>query len=181
MLPQSPQPKRPPGLSSRRFRAGLSILEVFIALAVLGTVSAGVYVGFNEVNAYSVSSRLYSEAHAVAQNQIDVILSKGPFNVTSTPYRVPPELALTTEPNGAPKTTVKPNVFVYTDPVSGKVVVTGTMSTRITNLPIQQTYPVSSPSVTSPLNIRRATVTVSYTFRNKPYNVVLETLRTADQ
>ena len=155
-------------------------MEIFVALSVLGTISAGVYVGFNEVNAYSVSSRLYSEAQAVAQNQIDIILSKGPFNVTSTPYRVPPELALMTEPNGAPKTTVKPDVFVYRDPVSGKVIVTGTMTTTITNVPVQQTYPISPP-VTSPLNVRRATVTVSYTFRNKPYNVVLETMRTADQ
>ena len=141
-------------------------MEVFIALAVLGTISAGVYIGFNEVNAYSVSSRLYSEAQAVAQNQIDLILSKGPFDPRTN--RIPAILQL-----GA---TTTPNVFVYRDPVSGREVVTGTMTTTITNANMQMTYAGS----TTDLNVRRATVTVNYRFRNKDYAVSLDTLRTAD-
>ena len=146
-----------------------TLVEIVIALGVLGTMSAGAYVGFNAINAYAVSSRLYSEAHAVAQNQIDLILSKGPFDLTTNPPRIPAVLAL--------GTTVKPNVFIYRDSVSGTAVVTGTMSTTVTEYPATMTY----ASKTRDLNIRKATVTVSYAWRNKDYRVTMETLRTADQ
>src|SRR4051794_26421432 len=62
-------------------RAGFSLVEIVIALAVLGTMAAGVYLGFNAVNTYAVSSRCYSEALTAAQNQIDLTLSKEPFDV----------------------------------------------------------------------------------------------------
>jgi prepilin-type N-terminal cleavage/methylation domain-containing protein len=186
--------------SSRRVRgpfigrallAGFTLVEIVIALAVLGTMAGGCYIGFNAVNAYAVSSRLYSEAQAVAQNQIDLILSKGPFNITSVVngfYRVPlvlcmdpataagPECKETAATTG-PHTQVTPNVFIYRDPVTGRVLVTGTMSTTITAVPATLTY----GGVTSNLNIRRATVKVNYSWRNKNYEVALDTLRTADQ
>lgn len=162
-------------------RGGFALMEVFIALAVLGTIAAGAYIGFNEVNAYAVSSRLYSEAQAVAQNQIDLILSRGPFNITSVPQRVPDELKLDSQRSPAGPL-VTPNVFVYTDPVTGKVVVTGSMTTSITDANAFMAFPTPTPGATpTPLNVRRATVTVSYTFRNKNYNIIMETLRTADQ
>ena len=59
-----------------RERLAFTLAEVVIALAVLGTMSAGCYVGFNSINTYAISSRLYSEALTAAQNQIDLILSK---------------------------------------------------------------------------------------------------------
>ena len=65
-------------------RAGFTLVEVVIALAVLGTMASGVYIGFNAINTYAVSSRLYSEAQTAAQNQIDLILSKEPFDSSSS-------------------------------------------------------------------------------------------------
>jgi prepilin-type N-terminal cleavage/methylation domain-containing protein len=150
-------------------RSAFTLVEVVIALGVLGVMSGGAYIGFNTINAYAVSSRLYSEAQAVAQNQIDLILSKGPFNITSTPNKVPAILTL--------GTATQPNVFVYNDPVSGQVIVTGTMTTKIEDPGLTQTY----MSKTTSLSMRKATVTVSYQFRNKNYAVVMHTLRTADQ
>ncbi len=83
--------------------------------------------------------------------------------------------------DGGPKspghTTTTPNVFIYQDPVSGKVVVTGTMDTTVADTGITQTF----AGATTNLNVRRATVTVSYAFRNKNYAVSMDTLRTADQ
>lgn len=64
-------------------RAAFTLVEIVIALAVLGTMAAGVYLGFNSINTYAVSSRLYSEALTAAQNQIDLILSKEPFDTTA--------------------------------------------------------------------------------------------------
>jgi hypothetical protein len=142
-------------------------MEVVMALAVLGTMGAGAYVGFNSLNTYAVSSRLYSEAQTAAQNQIDLILSKEPFDVTNN--KIPAVLAL--------GTTITPNVFIYTDPVSGNVVVTGTMTTTITDTGSTMNF----TGVNTNLNVRRATVTVSYTYRNKTYNVSMDTARAADQ
>lgn len=154
---------------SVRCAAAFSLVEIVIALAVLGTMASGCYIGFNAINEYSVSSRLYSEAQAVCQNQIDLILSKEPFDVTTNPQKIPSVLAL--------GTTTVPNVFIYRDPVSGKVVVTGNMTTTISDVGATMTF----AGTTANLNVRRATVTVSYTFRNRTYNVSMDTLRTADQ
>lgn len=142
-------------------------MEVVMALAVLGTMAGGCYVGFNSINTYSISSRLYSEAQTCVQNQIDLILSKDPFDVTTN--KVPTVLTL--------GTTTTPNVFIYQDPVSGNVVVTGTMTTTITDTGSTMNFTGSTQN----LNIYRATVTVSYAFRGKNYSVSMDTMRTADR
>jgi prepilin-type N-terminal cleavage/methylation domain-containing protein len=147
--------------------AAFTLAEVMMALAVIGTMGAGAYIGFNSLNAYAVSSRLYSEAQTVAQNQIDLILSKEPFDVVRN--KIPSVLTV--------GTTTTPNVFVYTDPVSGNAVVTGTMTTTITDTGSTMNF----GGVTSNLNTYRATVTVSYTYRNTNYSVSMDTQRTADQ
>lgn len=147
-------------------RAAFTLMEIVMALAVLGTMAGGCYIGFNAVNTYSVSSRLYTEAQACAQNQIDLILSAGPFDPANN--KVPTVLTI--------GTTNTPNVFIYRDPVSGNVAVTGSMSTVISDAGYTMTYAGS----TNNLNVRRATVTVNYTFRNTTYAVSLDTLRTAD-
>ena len=74
-------------------------------------------------------------------------------------------------------TTTTPNVFVYQDPVSGNVVVTGTMATTVTDLGASMTFAGSTKN----LNTYRATVTVTYTYRGKTYNVSMDTMRTGDQ
>jgi prepilin-type N-terminal cleavage/methylation domain-containing protein len=144
-----------------------TLMEVVMALAVVGTMGAGAYVGFNSLNTYATSSRLYTEAQTTAQNQIDMILSKEPFDPTRS--KIPTVLTL--------GTTTTPNVFVYKDPVSGNVVVTGTMTTTVTDLGATMTFAGSTKN----LNTYRATVTVSYTYRGKNYNVSMDTMRTGDQ
>ena len=188
-----------PRLSRLRREAAFTLAEVLVALGTLGVMSGGAFVGFSTINAYAISSRLYSEAQAVAHNQVDIILSKGPFNITSTPYRIPLELmtvaeldALNPQPLSSPppKTNqyypyyrtgmgqpLLAEGFIYVDPVNGKTLVTGTLKTAITPVAATMNY----TGINSDLNIRRATVTVSYNWRNKPYVVVMETLRTADQ
>jgi prepilin-type N-terminal cleavage/methylation domain-containing protein len=83
-----------------------TLIEIVIALAVLGVMAAGVYLGFNSINTYAVSSRLYSEAQTAAQNQIDLVLSKEPFDIAAAKIsgtfdpclsKVPAELMTTSE------------------------------------------------------------------------------------
>jgi len=154
-------------LSGTNLRRGFTLMEVVMALGVIGTMGAGCYIGFNSLNSYAVSSRLYSEAQSAAQNQIDLILSKEPFDPTKS--KIPTVLTL--------GTTTTPNVFVYKDPVSGNTIVTGTMTTTVTDTGATMTYAGS----TTALNTYRATVTVSYTYRNKNYTVSMDTMRTGDQ
>jgi prepilin-type N-terminal cleavage/methylation domain-containing protein len=199
-----------------RAKVGFTLVEILIALAVLGTMAAGCFIGFNAVNTYAVSSRLYSEAQTAAQNQIDLILSKEPFDVKISPAKVPVELMTTAEldalaasgvtfPTAAPAATpattssyypyypyyrtgtglpVSKKAFIYSDPAvldpatnKPKVIVTGTLTTTIAEVGDSMTL----EGITTTLNTRRATATVSYSFRGKNYNVALDTMRTADR
>jgi type II secretory pathway pseudopilin PulG len=162
-------------ISGRAKGAAFTLAEVTVALAVIGTMGAGCYIGFNSLNQYAVSSRLYSEAQTCAQNQIDLILSKGPFNPAQN--KVPSVLGGAVLASGASTTITTPNVFVYKDPVTGNVVVSGTMTTTITNPGATMTF----AGTTASLNTWRATVNVSYTYRNTNYSVKMDTMRTADQ
>jgi len=66
--------------------------------------------------------------------------------------------------------------FVYQDPVSGLVLVTGTLTIVVTDAAMSMNFIASKD-----LNVRRANVQASYTFRNRDYTVAMDTLRTADQ
>ena len=148
-------------------KGGFTLMEVVMALAVIGTMGASCYVGFNSLNTYAISSRLYSEAQTCAQNQIDLILSKEPFDPTKG--KIPTVLTV--------GTTTTPNVFVYKDPVTGNSVVTGTMDTIVADSGSSMTFAGS----TTNLNTYYATVKVKYTYRGKNYVVAMDTMRTADQ
>lgn len=201
-------------------RAGFTLIEAVIAMAVLGTMAAGVYLGFNSINTYAVTSRLYSEAQTAAQNQIDLVLSREPFDCSASGAyisgtfdpalkKVPVELMTTAEldilatsgvtfPSAAPTATpavtspyypyypyyrtgsgqpISREAFIYQDPVSGKVIVTGTLTTTAVDTGMTMTF----AGATNNLNVRKVTATVNYSFRNKNYNVSMDTLRTADQ
>jgi prepilin-type N-terminal cleavage/methylation domain-containing protein len=207
--------------------AGFTLVEIVIALAVLGVMAAGVYLGFNAVNTYAVSSRLYSEAQTAAQNQVDLILSREPFDVKTayvsgsfdpTTNKIPIELMTTAEidalvvsgvtlPTTAPTATpavtspyypyypyyragsgvpVSKQAFIYQDPITGKVLVTGTLTSTVTDTGLSMSF-INSTN----LNTRKASVTVAYDFRKTvddlgvtqrgSYILQMDTLRTADQ
>ena len=224
----------PDSSASRRvpLRAAFTLIEIVIALAVLGTMAAGVYLGFNAVNTYAVSSRLYSEAQTAAQNQIDLILSKEPFDVRAaytsgtfdcTTHKIPIELMTTAEidaltttcsvalpttaPTSTPATTssyypyypyyrsgagqpISKQAFIYQDPVTGTVLVTGTLTSTVTDTAMTMSFLNSTNGGNPwPLNTRKANVTVAYTYRkvtyggasHGDYTLAIGTLRTADQ
>jgi prepilin-type N-terminal cleavage/methylation domain-containing protein len=86
-------------IRDRATDAGFTLTEIVIALAVLATMAAGCYIGFNSLNTYAISSRLYTEAQAVAQNRIDMILSKGPFDPKNNKIPTVLQIGATTTPN----------------------------------------------------------------------------------
>jgi prepilin-type N-terminal cleavage/methylation domain-containing protein len=180
-----------------RFRPGFTLVEIVISLAVIGTLAGSCFIGFNAINAYSVASRLYSEAQAAAQNQIDLVLAREPFDVMVSPKKVPLELMTAAElaalnpalGTSTPATSnayypyyqknglLARDAFIYTDPNTGQILVKGTVTMNITDLGSSMTL----EGITTDLNVRRATVTVSYKFRNTDYTVSMDTMRTADR
>lgn len=184
--------------SCRPRPGGFTLIEIVISLAVLGTMSAGAYLGFNAINAYAVSSRLYSEAQATAQHQIDLVLSKAPFDVMVAPKKVPLELktagelaalnpALATSPPATSNVyypyyldsngRLAKQAFIYKDPQTGEILVTGTLASTTTELGDTMTL----EGTTTSLNTRKVTVEVTYKFRNTNYLIAMDTLRTADR
>lgn len=208
-----------PGLLLRcKQQLAFTLVEIVIALAVLGAMASGCYLGFNAINAYAVSTRLYSEALTAAQNQIDLVLSKEPFDImgayisgsfSATTNKIPVEVMTvaeldalaasgvtfpTTPPSARPAKTdpyypyypyyrtgagqpLLKEAFIYQDPTTGAVVVRGTLTTTVTDAGMAMSFINAGTN----LNTRRATVNVSYTFRQRSYSVAMDTLRTADQ
>jgi type II secretory pathway pseudopilin PulG len=166
--------------AKRNGRAAFSLVEVLIGAAIMGLITASIIWGLNQLITFATASRLYTAAQTLAQNQVDLILTKGPFNPQLNPaqYPTPNVLQNNTTYYSDPSTpdTLYPTprfVPIYTDPARNAAVVTGTIATTISD-------PGFTQSGTN-LNVRRAVVTGSYTFRRTTYNVSMNTMRTADQ
>lgn len=180
-------------------RAGFTFVEVLIGLVILGLLGGTVLYGLNQLNYYGAVNRLYTAAQTLAQNQIDLLLTKGPFDPAASPPMYPSPNILgedATLAGGATYTyysdPTTPNtlyssprmVTIYRDPMNTNNatnrIVQGTIETRVKSTP--HTVSVTSGGVTTTpsLNLRQVTVTVNYTFRRRPYSVVMDTMRTPD-
>jgi type II secretory pathway pseudopilin PulG len=159
------------------------LAELLVGVVILGLIAASIIWGLNQLNAYATASRLYTEAQTLAQNQIDLLLTRGPFNPQLSPPDYPTPNILQTNSNGTPYTyytnpatggisTSPISVPIYTDPTSNMTVVWGTIATTNQNA----AFAVGGTNLT----VVKSTVTVSYTFRNKSYNVSMDTMRTSD-
>ncbi|MDQ6623256.1 MAG: type II secretion system GspH family protein [Verrucomicrobiota bacterium] len=161
-------------IALRNFDAGrpngdraFTMVEVLVSVALLGIALGSSLWGLSQANNYAFIARLQTGAENVAQNQIDKILSEAPFNPQSS--QVPDVLAL--------GITVIPNVEIYNEPnpAGGQRVVKGQMATAVTAV----TNTKVNGSITD-LNLYSATVTVSYVYRGKTYNVQLNAMRASD-
>lgn len=150
-----------------RGRAGFTLVEVLIGAGMLVIMTSATMMALMKMNEMAAVARNMTGASTAVQNQIDLILSDGPFNPQKTnpdgSQQVPPELQLGTQ--------TQTNVPVYQDPKSG-IVVPGTMTTTVTD--------VSFIFGTFQIWTYRATVTCTWTYRNKNYSYAMSTMRTSD-
>jgi type II secretory pathway pseudopilin PulG len=153
----------------RYLKGGFTLVETLVGVGMLALLGAGSFWTMNAMNVYATGARLHSEAIAKAEQQIDAILTKGPFDPTANPQMIPTVLT--------PGMTTQNGVLLYKDPVTGQVVVTGTMTTVVADTGLTGTVGTTATT----LNIWQATVTVSWTFRGKNYSVSLDTMRTGNQ
>ena len=160
-------PKNAPA-TKKVFQRAFTLVEVLIATAVLGVLAGSAIWALAQANNYASIARLYTGAETAAQNQIDVIMTDGPFNPQYSPPQIPACLAVGVS---APQT-----VTVYTEPagVNGNVhMITGQMVTTVTKITVMA-------KSTIPLDLYSATVVVTYTYRSKNYRVQLNALRGSD-
>lgn len=150
------------------FRRGaeraFTLTEILITSGVIIVVGATAIYALTLINKYAISARVQAAAQSIVQNQIDQILTRGPYVPTNTPPEVPAILKTGTATN---------NVSVFTDPESGNVLVSGTLKTDV-----QDTLATSNGA---PLYVLKAAVTLDYTFAGRKLTVVMDTLRAPDQ
>src|SRR5881296_2367366 len=142
----------------RSARAGFTLVETLVGLGMLALLGAGSFWTMNAMNVYATGARLHSEAIAKAEQQVDAVLTKGPFDPAANPQLIPTVLT--------PGTTTQNGVLIYKDPVTSQVTVTGTMTTVVTGTGLTGTV----GSTPTDLSIWQATVTVAWTFRGKNYS-----------
>jgi prepilin-type N-terminal cleavage/methylation domain-containing protein len=148
-------------------RAGFTLVEVTVAIALAGIGVAATIGALTRVNSFASVARNLTGATTAVENQIDLLLSDSPFNPQKTnpdgSIQVPPELTIGTH--------VTNNVPIYKEPSTG-VIVGGTMTTIITD--ISSTYNGNT------IPMYRASVTVTYTYLGKTYIVTMDTVRSSD-
>jgi len=148
-------------------RLGFTLVEVLIATALLGLLAGSSIWALTQANNYASIARLYTGAETAAQNQIDLILTDGPFNPQDSPPQIPPSLTLGTS---APQT-----VTVYSEPAGSDGqphTVAGQMVTTV----VSNNVVVQGQN----LNLYSATVVVTYIYRGKTYRVQLNAMRASD-
>ena len=128
----------------------------------------GVLTKLNSIFCYD---RNATGAYTAVMNQLDLIQSDGPFNPSKTNLdgtaQIPPELQIGSQTQN--------NVSIYQDPNTG-VIVSGTMSTTVSD--VSSTY--NNGSITFPVTMYKAVVTISYTYLNRNYSFSMSTIRASD-
>ena len=148
----------------RRRTAGFTLVEVLIAGTLLAVLISGSVTALTQLNRWATAARLRTIAMAVAQQRIDLIETT-PWQVVGT--RPALLTAGSVTENNVPLN--NDDYIAATSLVSPYTTLDSqVMSTRTT--------------VISDLTARtlRATVTVTFTYRNRPFTITLNTLRATD-
>ena len=148
----------------RRRTAGFTLVEVLIAGTLLATLIAGSVTALTQLNRWATAARLRTIALAVAQQRLDLIETT-PWQVVGT------RPALLTA-----GTVTENNVPLNNDDYNAATSLVSPYTTLDSQVMSSRT------TVISDLTARtlRATVTVTFTYRNRPFTITLNTLRATD-
>ena len=163
----------------------MTLVEAVVAITLLGIGLTSSITALTRFNAFASSSRNLTGAYTTVMTQIDAIESASPFdplNVSETGAadpQIPSVLVLDSARSPAGPLTETVRVYIYkdpnkdpADPSSDVVVVNGTRKTSVVD--VSQTY----GGVTLPM--RRATVSIDYTYLGRTYSYSMSTLRSSD-
>jgi prepilin-type N-terminal cleavage/methylation domain-containing protein len=148
-------------------QAAFTLTEASVALTIIGIGLASFVTGMTKLNEQASVSRNATGAAAILQNQVDLILSDGPFNPQKTNEdgtpQIPPELTLGTH--------IVNNTPIYREPTTG-IIVSGTLTTTVTD--------ISQVSSGMTMTLYQADMSVSYVYRGVNYSVSRSTIRASD-
>jgi type II secretory pathway pseudopilin PulG len=150
---------------ARRAEAAFTLTDVLITSGILLLVGATAIYALTLTNRNAVGSRVMAAAQSVVQNQIDQILTRGPYVPTNSPPDIPTVLS-----SG---TTVTPNVPVFVDPETNTLIVSGRLTTKIEDS--------GATAKGTSLYVLKAAVTLDYTLGGRAFSVTMNTLRAPDQ
>ena len=156
-----PTPLVPQAACGRR-HAGFTLTEILVALTLVGLVAVASLWSLSDVNRQAAANRLFTEAQAVAQNQIELFQTDGPFN----PQLGQIPLSLQVDKRW------KQGITIYTDPHNDSIVVTGDLTTTVID-------PAVSLNGTN-LNLRQITVRLDYSYAGHNYVVRMNSMRASD-
>ncbi|HEX4085872.1 MAG TPA: type II secretion system protein [Chthoniobacteraceae bacterium] len=154
--------KSPTNLRTLSRLAGMTLVEVLIALMVLAITASSILMAFAQINRVASTARLYAAAEFLVQSYIDRIQMVSPFVPENSSMAVPAELTLSGTTYATP---------LYVDPATNSTIVTGTVSCTGSN--------ISSSSANE--YAYQYVVTVTYTYRSHLYTVSASTVRGSDQ
>jgi type II secretory pathway pseudopilin PulG len=140
-----------------------TFVELMIVLGIFDIFSTGAVVAMTEVNRQASAARLRTLALGVAQQRIDEVLTT-PWPTTFRPALLTP---------GTVTDGPLPLNNDVTNNQSG-------LRSAFTNLDTEVPAIRVTEIVDLPPRYLRATVTVTYTYRSRPYSITLTTLRTTD-
>lgn len=141
---------------------GFTFAEIAVAIAIVGMVAGASIWSLTSANRQAAAHRLFTAAQAIAQNQIELAQTDGPFNPQLN--QVPLSLQIDYRQ--------KPDVVIYTDPKNNKIVVTGTLTTNVLDM--------GSTLNGVNLNMRQVKIRLDYTYAGRDYHVWMDTMRTSD-
>jgi type II secretory pathway pseudopilin PulG len=157
--------------TKRRALEAFTLLEVAVALGVMGIFASMNVSSFSQFNRAASASRLQTLATALAQQKIEQIVT-APWAVDSAApvllNNSTETISLTNNPlaEGNPNTNNRSSEFSSLD---------GDISAQRVTVFKNVINPATNVGTLT--NFKKATVTVSYVFRGKPYSVVMNTFR----
>jgi type II secretory pathway pseudopilin PulG len=144
-----------------------TLAEAIVALSIIAIGISAMVSSMGQMNQEASVSRNATGADAALQNQIDLLLSDGPFNPqklgSNGQPQIPPELVVGTHTTN--------NVPIYREPNTG-IIVSGTLTTTVVD--ISQNY------LGLMMYMYRATVSISYNYRGHTYSKSRTTIRSSD-
>jgi len=143
---------------------GFTLTEVVIAASILALFIVGSVSAMAQLNRWASSARLRTLALSLAQQKVDEVLT--------TPWSV-----LGTTPTALTAGTVtETKLPLNNDPFNSA---TG-LSSDFTSLDVQVIDTRTTTVTTISARVVRVVVTVTYTYRGRPYSVSMSTLRASD-